>query len=179
MSAINPNLNLPRRGALALLLAAGCAADVHAAPRPNGPPAPPPTPSAEELATIPSLSAEQQVQLHRILIERRDAHEAVARRTRDTLDAQREKDRAEHERIDDQSADRMRKLLGEDGFRLYADWQQSHRGRGEDRGGPEEDERLHERQDRAPRDHASPDDRRPRPHAADMPVPPAPVDERR
>lgn len=178
MSAINPNLNLPRRGALALLIAATCAVDVQAGPGgPHGPPDPPP-PSAEELATVPSLSVEQQIQLHKILIERRDAQDAVAKRTRDALDAQREKDRAEYERIDDQSTDRMRKLLGEDGFRHYAEWQQSHPSRGHDRGGPEDDERLHERPDGTPRDHASPDGRRPQPHAADMAAPPAPDDGR-
>ena len=138
MSAINPPLNLPRGGALALLIAATCAVDAHAAPGPHGPPGPPgpPPPTVEELATVPSLSGEQQVQLHKILIERRDAQEAVARRTREAFDAQREKDRAEHERIDEQTADRMRKLLGEDGFRRYAEWLPAHRGRGHFRRGP-------------------------------------------
>ena len=134
MSTTNPNRNLPRRGALALLLASACAVEAQAAPPPHEPPGPPPTPSMEELATVPALSTEQQVQLHKILAERRDAHEAIAKRSRGLLDAQRDKDRGEHERIDEQSSERVRKLLGEEGFRHYAEWQLAHRGRG--RGGP-------------------------------------------
>ncbi|MEO6690256.1 MAG: hypothetical protein ABIS07_01255 [Dokdonella sp.] len=176
MSAINPNLNLPRRGALALLLAAACAVDAHAAPGPHGPPGPPPAPSAEELATLPSLSGEQQVQLHKILIERRDAHEAVARRSRDAFDAQREKDRAEHERIDAQSTDRVRTLLGEDGFRRYAKWQQAHRGPGRGRGGQGEGPRDHP--DGGPDDRPPPDSRLPQPGAARPTTTPVPVDGR-
>jgi hypothetical protein len=134
MSAINPNRTLPKRGVLALLLASVCSVDAQAGPPPPGPHGPPPAPSAEELATVPSLSAEQQIQLHKILAERRDAHEAIEKHSRDVLDAQRDKDRAEHERIDEQSSDHVRKLLGEDGFRRYAEWQLAHRGPA--RGGP-------------------------------------------
>jgi len=142
MNPINPNRILPKRGVLALLLAAVCAADLNAAPGPGGPPAgppePPPAPSAEELATVPSLTTDQQVQLHKLLLERRDAHEAIGKRTRDLMEAQREKDRVEHERIDEQNTDRVRKLLGDEGFRQYAQWQLAHRGPGPrgGRGGP-------------------------------------------
>jgi hypothetical protein len=134
MSAINPNETMRKRGALALLLATVCAADAQAGAAPHGPPGPPappgpsPTPSAEELATVPSLSSEQQVQLHRILVERRDAHETIAKRSRALLEAQRDKDRAEHERIDEQTSERARKLLGDEGFRHYAEWARGHRG---------------------------------------------------
>jgi hypothetical protein len=134
MKTINPNQRLPKRRVLALLLAAACVADVNAAPgqggHPGGPPGPPPAPSAEQLATVPSLTADQQVQLHKLLLERRDAHQAIAKRSRDLMETQRDKDRVEHERIDDANSERVRKLLGEDGFRQYAQWQLSHRGPG-------------------------------------------------
>jgi hypothetical protein len=140
MTTINPNRTLPRRGVLALLLAAVCATDANAAPDPGGPPGgppgPPPAPSAEALATVPSLTTEQQVQLHKLLVERRDALETIAKRSRDLMDAQREKDRVEHERIDDANSERVRKLLGDDGFRQYAQWQLARRGPGPGRGGP-------------------------------------------
>ena len=178
MSTLNPNLNLPKRGALALLLAVACAVDVHAAPGPHGPPGPPgppPTPSAEELATIPSLSVEQQVQLHKILSERRDAQEAVAKRTRDVLDAQHEKDRAEHERIDEQGSERIRKLLGEEGFRHYAEWQQAHRGPGRDgpgHGGPGPNEGPRGNADVGPDDRPSPGERSSPPERTRLKTPP-------
>jgi len=118
--------HFPSRTALAVLLAASCIAVAHAQFAPPGPPAP----SAEMLATIPSLTAAQQIELRKILIERRDAHDAANRRSHDAFEAQRSKDRAEHERIDDQSSERVRRLLGDDGFRSYAEWQLSHRGPG-------------------------------------------------
>jgi hypothetical protein len=126
MSTTHSNLNLRRCSALTLVLFCLCAVETQAAP-PHGPP---PIPSMEELATLPALSAEQQAQLHRILVERRDAHEVLAKRSRDLLDAQRDKDRNEHERIDEQGSERVRKLLGEEGFRRYAEWQLAHRGPG-------------------------------------------------
>lgn len=73
-----------------------------------------PIPSAEMLATIPGLSTAQQQEMRRIAIEQRDAHEAL-----------RIKERAEHERIDERSDERIRKLLGEEGFRKYAEWKQT------------------------------------------------------
>lgn len=118
-----------KRTALVLLLAASCATIAHAR---FAPPPGPPTPSAEMLATIPSLTTAQQIELRKILIERRDAHDAASTRSHDAFEVQRKKDRAEHERIDDQSSERVRKLLGDDGFRRYAQWQLSHRGPGPD-----------------------------------------------
>ncbi|MEO7430937.1 MAG: hypothetical protein ABIR62_02710 [Dokdonella sp.] len=186
MSSIQPNRTLPTRQLLALLLSLACAAVANAAPGPGGPrggpPGPPPAPSAEELATIPSLTSEQQVQLHTLLLERRDAHAAVAKRTRDLMDAQRDKDRTEHERIDEQNSGRVRKLLGDEGFRQYAQWQLDHRGRGAHggRGGP------HGGRDDGPDDGHNgrgPDDRgvgdratRPEPGDATPPHPPARAD---
>lgn len=75
-------------------------------------------PSAEQLATIPDLTPAQQQELRRIAIEQRDAHEAL-----------RLKDRSERERIDERADERVRKLLGEEGFRKFAEWKQS-QGRG-------------------------------------------------
>jgi hypothetical protein len=123
----SPMRALPLRALLAALLLAG-AATASAEPGPHGPPGPPPAPSAEELATVPSLSTTQQVELRKILVERRNAHEAVESKTRDLMEAQRSKDRSDHERIDEQSSERVRKLLGDDGFKSYAEWQLAHRG---------------------------------------------------
>lgn len=75
-------------------------------------------PSAEVLATIPDVTPAQQQELRRIAIEQRDAHEAL-----------RIKERSEHERIDERGDERIRKLLGEEGFRKFAEWKQS-KGRG-------------------------------------------------
>lgn len=81
------------------------------APSPHGGPPGPMggVPSPEMLAQIPDLTAAQQVEVRKILIARRDASDAL-----------RDKERTEHERIDDQSAERLRKLLGEDGYRTFA-----------------------------------------------------------
>lgn len=106
---------------------------------PGGPPHPHRVPSPEALATIPNLTAAQQVEVHKILLDSRDAHEAVATKARAERDALMKKTRAEHERIEEQSAERLRKLLGDDGFRQFAEWQLAHRpgrGRGFGRGGP-------------------------------------------
>lgn len=72
-------------------------------------------PSVETLATVPGLSVVQQQEMRRIAVEQRDAHEAL-----------RIKQRAEHERIDERGNERVRKLLGEQGFRKYAEWKQAH-----------------------------------------------------
>jgi len=87
-------------------------------------------PSAEALATVPGLDAVQRDQLRTILRERRDALESARDQARAAHEAQRRKDRAEFERIDEQSDARIRKLLGEDGFRRYAEWAASQRTRG-------------------------------------------------
>ena len=92
----------------------------------GGPPRPPGPPSPEALATVPNLTAVQQTELRKILIERRDADEAIEAKSRAEFQAVAKKDRGEHERADEQSADRLRKLLGDDGFRQFAQWQLEH-----------------------------------------------------
>jgi hypothetical protein len=137
---------------LAFSLAAAClAASTFATAMPPGPPGPPgpSLPSAEELATIPTLSTQQQIELRKILLERRDALDATRDKTHEAMEAQRKRERADVERIDEQSSERLRKLLGDDGFRRYAEWQLGQRGphgidgprrdddqRGPRRGGP-------------------------------------------
>jgi hypothetical protein len=105
-------------------LAACAQAPMGGSPRPPGPPSP------EALATVPNLTATQQTELRKILIERRDAHEAIEAKSRAEHEAVAKKDRGEHERIDEQSADRLRKLLGDDGFRQFAQWRLEHHGGG-------------------------------------------------
>ncbi|MET0226422.1 MAG: hypothetical protein ABW187_08290 [Dokdonella sp.] len=135
---------------LAFSLAAAClAAGTFAAAAPPMPPGPhgPPLPSAEELATIPSLSTPQQIELRKILLERRDALEAARDKTRDAMEAQHKRERADVERIEEQSSERLRKLLGDDGFRRYAEWRFAQRGphemdgphHGDDQRGPRRD----------------------------------------
>ncbi len=95
----------PPRIALTILLAiAGSAAEAQ--PRPPGGPAP-----FEQLATVRGLSVAQQQEIRRAESERRDAH--------DTL---RIKQRAEHERIDEQTEQRLRKALGDEGYTRYVEW---------------------------------------------------------
>jgi|GEM_PF-1017998 len=133
-----PNRSRPLRAVLAAALFGGLVANAVAEPPGgHGPPGPPPVPSAEALATIPALSPAQQIELRKILLERRDAHEALHDKSRAAMEAQMSKDRAEHERIDEQGSERLRKLLGEDGFRSYAQWELGHRpgpGRGDEAG---------------------------------------------
>jgi hypothetical protein len=109
------------------LLAALFAAGASAQPMPP-PPGAPGVPPAEELATVPDLTAAQQIELRKILIQRRDAQEAAGAKLRAEFDALRAKERSEHERIDEQSSEQLRKLLGDDGYRKFAAWDLAHRG---------------------------------------------------
>lgn len=84
-------------------------------------------PSAEQLATIPSLSSAQQVELHKLLVERRDAMESAREKSRAAYQVQRKRDRAERERIDQDYSTRMRQALGEEGFASFAKWQSEQR----------------------------------------------------
>lgn len=73
--------------------------------------------SYEALATVPDTSAAQQADIHRIENERRSAFADLF-----------EKQRAERDRIDEQTAQKLRKALGEEGYRKYAEWKMSHAG---------------------------------------------------
>lgn len=111
---------------MTVLLVAGVVQAQPAPPNaPGGPPPPPPGGpiSPEALATVPDLTAAQQVEVRRILIQRRDAHDAVRAKERSERDTQMARVRAEHERIDDASSEQLRKLLGDDGYRTLAQWQ--------------------------------------------------------
>jgi len=112
---------------LALVLACASAAMAE----PPGLAGPPPgggVPPAEALATIPNLTPAQQLEVRKILTQRRDAQEALQTRTRTEFESLRVKERNEHERIDDQASDQLRKTLGEEGFRNFAEWSMAHRG---------------------------------------------------
>ncbi len=87
----------------------------------------PPIPSPLELATIPGLSAEQQSGLHKILLQRRDAEEALFSKQHAEFDALRAKTRNEHERIDESTTTSLRQLLGDEGYRKFAEWQLAQR----------------------------------------------------
>ena len=115
-----------------LLAAAGAA---EAQPMPPGPPGPPPhgAPSPEALATVPDLDAAKQTEVRRILLQRRDAHDALRAKEDAEREAARSRYRAEHERIDDESSTKLRKLLGEDGYRALAQWLVAPRGMGPER----------------------------------------------
>jgi hypothetical protein len=118
---------------LSMLLMSACAAfDASAQPMMPGPPPPPGggVPSAEMLATVPGLTAAQQVEVRKILLQRRDAMDASQSKSRADFEALRKRDRDEHERIDAQFSDQLRKTLGDDGYRSYAQWSLMHGGPG-------------------------------------------------
>jgi Spy/CpxP family protein refolding chaperone len=118
------------RTLLLVLVSAALAGSVQAQPLGDASPPHPGggVPPLEAFATIPSLSAAQQTQLRALLLERRDARDAVREKSHEAMDAQRKHDRAEFERIDAQSSERVRKLLGDDGYRAYSEWQLAHKG---------------------------------------------------
>jgi hypothetical protein len=94
-------------------------------PMPRGPGGPPPgrgVPSAERLATVDGLGAAQQTEVRRILRERRDAEDALRSRLRGEREAIDQRERTERERIEDQTTQKLRNALGEDGYRAYAQW---------------------------------------------------------
>jgi hypothetical protein len=110
---------------LAVLLAAGAAEAqpvLHGPPGPPPPLAPPGVPSPEALATVPDLDAAKQAEVRKLLIQRRDAHEALGAKEDAEREAMKTRYRAEHERIDDDSGARLRKLLGDEGYRALAAW---------------------------------------------------------
>ncbi len=132
MNAISPtrlsfSRLFPRRVlALALLVALSAPAAMAQSPAHEAGPAAR-VPSAEQLATIPSLSSTQQVELHKLLVERRAAMESAREKSREAWQAQRERTRAERERIDQDYSTRMRQALGDEGFASFAQWQSKQR----------------------------------------------------
>lgn len=110
---------------LAILLGTG---SVAATAQPEPPPHGPFLPRAEELATLPGVSAAQQAEIRQVLIQRRNAQEDIHAKFRQQFDTLHAKERSEHERVDEQASDQLRKLLGEEGYRAYAQWRLAHRG---------------------------------------------------
>jgi hypothetical protein len=103
-----------------LLFGLALCAQAYAQPAPR-------VPSPEALATVPGLTAAQQADIRKILTERRDAMETLRDKTRSEMQAMRKRVRAERERIDEVNADKLRKLLGDEGYQHYAAWQAEHR----------------------------------------------------
>ena len=89
--------------------------------------APPPSPL--ELATIPGVSTAQQLELRKIFVQSRDAMESLHSRQHAEFDALRVKYRGEQERLVETTDANVRKLLGEEGYKHFAEWQLAqHRG---------------------------------------------------
>ncbi|HEX4480243.1 MAG TPA: hypothetical protein VH082_05505 [Rudaea sp.] len=110
----------------AALFTALAAVDVGA--QPMGPPGHPPgerVPSAEMLATS-DLTPAQQADVRRILMQKRDAMDSAASKLRTQMEALRKQMRDDHERIDAQTSDQLRKALGEDTYKRYAEWSLRH-----------------------------------------------------
>ena len=110
----------------AALFTALAAADLGA--QPMGHPGPPPgerVPSAEMLATS-DLTPAQQADVRRILMQKRDALDAAESKLHAQAEALHKQMRDEHERIDAQTSDQLRKALGEDGYKHYAEWSLRH-----------------------------------------------------
>ncbi|HNR23581.1 MAG TPA: hypothetical protein PKL49_11235 [Steroidobacteraceae bacterium] len=68
-------------------------------------------PGVAPLALAPGFDAATAKDVRRIEAERRDAHDQLAIRQR-----------AEHARIDEEADDKLRKRLGDDGWRKYLEW---------------------------------------------------------
>ena len=110
--------------AILVLVLASASAALAEPPGPPGGGVPP----DEALATVPNLTTAQQLEVRRILTQRRDAQETLQTKTHTEFEALRIKERNERERIDDQASDQLRKALGEEGFRSFAEWSLAHRG---------------------------------------------------
>lgn len=110
----------------AALFAAFAAVDAGA--QPMGPPGPPPgvhVPSAEMLATS-DLTTAQQAEVRRILLQQRDALDTAASKMHAQMEALHKQMRDEHERIEAQTSDQLRKSLGDDAYKKYAEWALRH-----------------------------------------------------
>ena len=105
----------------ALLLGAAAAASAQWGP---------PVPSPMVLAAIPGLSSDQQAGVRKILLQHRDAIEALASKERAEMETLHQRSRAERERADDATDASLRKLLGDEGYRKFAEWHIAQRGPG-------------------------------------------------
>ncbi len=81
-----------------------------------------PVPSPLALAAVPGLSSEQQAGVRKILLQHRDAIDALASKERAEFEALQQRSRAERERADDATDASLRKLLGDEGYRKFAEW---------------------------------------------------------
>jgi Spy/CpxP family protein refolding chaperone len=82
-------------------------------------------PSAELLATS-DLTPAQQADVRRILLQKRDAFDAAESKLHAQFEALHKQMRDEHERIEAQTSDQLRKALGEDAYKRYAEWSVHH-----------------------------------------------------
>ena len=110
-----------------ILAAALCAtlAGFDAGAHPPGPPPGGHVPSAEVLATS-DLTPAQQADVRRILTQQRDALDGAESKLRTQMETLHKQMRDEHERIETQTSDQLRKALGEDAFKRYAEWSLRH-----------------------------------------------------
>ena len=88
----------------------------------------PPVPSPLAIAAVPGLTTDQQAGVRKILLQHRDAIEGLASKERAEMDSLRQRARAEREHADDATDASLRKLLGDEGYRKFAEWQISQRG---------------------------------------------------
>jgi hypothetical protein len=109
------------------LMGAFAACNLGAQPMMPGPPPSPGggVPSAEMLATT-DLTTAQQADVRRILMQKRDALDAAESKLHAQAEALHKQMRDEHERIDAQTSDQLRKALGEDAYKRYAEWSLRH-----------------------------------------------------
>jgi Spy/CpxP family protein refolding chaperone len=116
--------NMMKRLILAAALCASLAA-FDAGAHPPGPPPGGPLPSAELLATS-DLTPAQQADVRRILTQKRDALDSAESKLRAQMETLHKQMRDEHERVEAQTSDQLRKALGEDAFKRYAEWSLRH-----------------------------------------------------
>jgi hypothetical protein len=109
----------------AALMSAFAACNLGAQPMMPGPPPSRGVPSAEMLATT-DLTTAQQADVRRILMQKRDALDAMESKLRAQAEALHKQMRDEHERIDAQTSDQLRKALGDDAYKRYAEWSLRH-----------------------------------------------------
>jgi hypothetical protein len=110
-----------------ILAAALCAtlAGFDAGAHPPGPLPGGHVPSAEMLATS-DLTPAQQADVRRILTQKRDALDSAESKLHAQMEALHKQMRDDHERIETQTSDQLRKSLGEDAFKRYAEWALHH-----------------------------------------------------